>query len=469
MKHIYTFSFFFILVALSSHARLTSKVDERFELTSIVFRLVGAEEYVNNNIPHYAKDIDDYFTNYKEHELIQFSKEILRKRDYIAYNAIVSVANLLEIKKGKVTIKPETDIRTYLENDDRWKEDTLKKFVKLLNKFYKDTKFGHFFASHQQLYAEAEKNFNVLLEKVDTDWFTSFYGKPFGDPFIFIGLCNGRHNYALSFYDKQNIDNYGIIIGCTHTDSNELPVFDEYMVLPILIHEFAHRFTNPLIRKYEKELMPASEIMYPYLKEQLSKVGYGTPLAVHGEGFNNLFTNMYLNDHLFLFAKHSISKDERSGFVWMERAFHFMENYSRNKDLYLTIDDFMPQLIEFYNYTAQNIEYIMTEYTMKTPVVTSVYPAIIDGRIPADTKEIRIQFSRPMWNASANWYIDGETLTLPMVGPSSWSEDMRTLIVPLKDLEKGVSYGFRLPNGVFQSSTTHWMKEDFDIRFKVAD
>lgn len=44
-------------------AQVKSQVKESFELTSIAFRLAGAEEYINNTIPGYTADIDNYFSN----------------------------------------------------------------------------------------------------------------------------------------------------------------------------------------------------------------------------------------------------------------------------------------------------------------------------------------------------------------------------------------------------------------------
>ena len=54
-----------------SHA-VAAKVDQRVELMSIVARLAGYEEYVNNQFKSYAADVDSYFANSRDN-IRQFS------------------------------------------------------------------------------------------------------------------------------------------------------------------------------------------------------------------------------------------------------------------------------------------------------------------------------------------------------------------------------------------------------------
>ncbi|MCQ2116768.1 MAG: DUF4932 domain-containing protein [Bacteroidales bacterium] len=49
----------FSITAHSSELRII--IDERIELTSIAFRLAGAQEYVTDCAPTYLKEVDEYF------------------------------------------------------------------------------------------------------------------------------------------------------------------------------------------------------------------------------------------------------------------------------------------------------------------------------------------------------------------------------------------------------------------------
>lgn len=57
------------------------EVDSRIELLSIVFRLAGNKEYSSNNFKLYADRIENYFSAYKNHGLIQFVKKISKENN----------------------------------------------------------------------------------------------------------------------------------------------------------------------------------------------------------------------------------------------------------------------------------------------------------------------------------------------------------------------------------------------------
>ena len=52
-------------------------VDERFELTGIVFQLTGIEGLVQQEPETYVADLNQYFERHKKHELIIFLEIIL--------------------------------------------------------------------------------------------------------------------------------------------------------------------------------------------------------------------------------------------------------------------------------------------------------------------------------------------------------------------------------------------------------
>jgi hypothetical protein len=450
-------------------------VDERFELTSIVFRLAGAEEYVNNEVVNYAESIDAYFAPYKEHALIKFVKEI-RERDEIAYNAVSGSTYLLEIKNSKLFFNQEkTDLTKYLENDTRWTEQTLHQYAMLLNTFYRDTKFKKFYNQHKDLYAETEKRFDELLKTIQIDWFQSFWGKLFGNFDVYVSLSNGKSNYALRSYNRDGFSEQGIIIGCPQVDKDGMPTFiSNYdntgnpffnaKTLSVVIHEFMHYFTNQLIPKYNSQMIEAAEKIFPYVKEQLRAVAYGDASAIIWEGLNELFVNMYFREHPTGMEKYNIARDERYGFVWMRRAVQLMDNFYQYRTLYPCIEDFMPQIISFINHSGNTIEQIMDEYTHANPYVVNIFPCL-NSIVSPDIKEIRIDFSHPMWNSSG---IYQSNVVTPEGEQPHWNEDKKAFIIPVR-LEKNEDYRLVLPAGVFQSFETFPMKEDFEVIFKTGE
>ncbi|NDW18130.1 DUF4932 domain-containing protein [Dysgonomonas sp. 216] len=468
-KYIVFFVLNLFILSLEADNFLHSKVDERFELTSIVFRLIDADEYVNNDLETYAKDIDVYFTPYKNHPLIKYTKDILRDRDEIGYDAVASSTTLLVIEKGNVKLNPKADISKYVSVDYRWKEETLKQYVKLLNDFYKKTKFREFFKSHAELYSIAENRFDELLKEIDINWFEDFFGKSFGSPKVYLSLCNGRSNYALwDSYLKDAPDEYGIVIGAFLTDEDKTPFFpNKRSITTTIIHEFGHRFTNPLMEKYADQMVDGAQKIYPYVKEQLKAVAYGNANVMLGEGFNNLFVNMYYKEHPAGFEKYTIAEHERFGFVWMNRAVNFAENFYINREVYPTINEFMPQLVDFFNFTASNIKSLMKEYKMKAPQVINVFPAL-DSEVDSDIKEIRVEFSHRMWGSMGVYPLNDSIFISPISQGDHWSKDMKMIVFPVS-LEKNTKYGLKLPKGAYLSEDTYPMLEDFEVRFKTKE
>ena len=71
-------------------AEPTIKVDERFELTSIAFRLAGAREFTYEYLEGYNQKINSYFKPYQSHKLIDFIKQI-RERNGIGFDAVSKI------------------------------------------------------------------------------------------------------------------------------------------------------------------------------------------------------------------------------------------------------------------------------------------------------------------------------------------------------------------------------------------
>lgn len=237
-------------------AQLRSTTDEIFELSSIAFRLAGAEEYMRCPIQSYVNDIDLYFAPYADHELIRYLREI-RKKHLIGYDAVATAASHLVLHNGvidmkpnvivmhdrKIVIDPNFDMSRIGDLDKRWTADAYDRYVELLNDFYNDSKFGRFYSDHRKLYKKATKRADEVLSDFNPEWFASFFGEELGDVRIVVSLCNGNCNYAFSLSDDN--DDFGIVIGC-RADAKGQPDYSP-LTSHTIIHELSHGFTNQLI------------------------------------------------------------------------------------------------------------------------------------------------------------------------------------------------------------------------------
>lgn len=115
-----------LLVSINSFSQEIFKIDERFELTSIVARLAGYSEYSQSPIVSYCKAIDSCFRPYLDQELIHYMKQV-REKDLLAYNAIALSAALLRIENGTVGFKDNVDLDGYIKEEKRWSSKSLRK------------------------------------------------------------------------------------------------------------------------------------------------------------------------------------------------------------------------------------------------------------------------------------------------------------------------------------------------------
>lgn len=424
-------------------ARLEAKVDERFELTSVMFALAGAPEYCQCRIPSYFQEVCTEFMPYDRTPAINFIRE-LHQFHRIGFNAVPAITGLLEIRKGEICLKPQYDISKISEIDERWDEALLTKFLKSVNEFYTESNFHRFFKKHAPLYELAEERMNAILSDDIENWFAKFYGQSLNTNLeIYLSLMNGPSNYSFSS---------GILIGISNNE-NGIPTFDKGNTMPLLIHELSHHFTNALVDKYWTQLQEPATRLYTATEELFrTQSAYAGIQTVMNEWLTELVTICYMQENDGIWVKPMVARDIRKGFVWMRRSVDFMTNFVANRNLYPYFEDFMPQLISFAEFTANNIEWILRENEMSSPYITNVYPAMnsdISG-----VKEVVVTFSCPMLG-SYGFNGSGSPDASPLYFDSiTWSEDGTKMLIGLKTdmIDENKEYGLLLRPQTFLSA-----------------
>lgn len=452
-----------VLMFQLGYTQIRSKVDERFELTSIAFALAGVPSYCQCTIPAYWKDINTDMTPYELTEPINFVRK-LHQIHGINYDAVSTTAEMLEIKNGKIRLQSQYDISKISEIDSRWNEELFTKYIKMLNVFYKQSNFHQFFKKHKVLYDLAEQRMDVLLADTTMEWFEDFFGKPLDSNInIWISLCNGSNNYAMP---------NGVLIGMA-ADDEGLPNLNNAGTEFMLIHEIGHHYTNPLFDTYWPQMEAAANKMYPYIKDRMTDIAYGSAQTTFGEWLNNLFVLMYIRETDTNPEKYksSITPEIERGFIWMQHSVDFMGNFYTHRDRYPYIEDFMPQLTAFLNYTADHYDLVIQKYEARKPVITSVYPVV--GSDITDVEEIVISFSEPMSTGKWAFYGTGSddvNVKYLEISDVQWINDGRSVTLILnKELMKETGlYGIQLfPHG-FTTLDNVWLNDRCkNLLFKI--
>ncbi len=460
-----------VFACLTAHSQtpiIQPKVDERVELLSIVFRLAEAEEYMNNDIADYTKDIDEYFFQFKEHEVIKYAKEI-RQTNEVAYDAVMSMAVRIEIKDG---IRFNENIFP-LDLDKRWGQENADKFIKLLAQFYIESKFHDFFINHSLLYNVAEKNFNTILSKIKFDWFQNFFGeKPNGDYNLFISLTNGGNNYGANTHFKDGRKDIFSIIGTWRTDSLKNPIYSVNTISTI-IHEFNHSFCNPLIdANYDKMDKQASKF-FKLVSKILSQQAYDIPKIMLYEILVRACVIKYYQNNKISEnkVKSLIANEKSNGFLWIEELVNLLSNYEKNRDKYLTLNSFMPEIVNLQNKLSP--KKIQKKYNSECPQIVSINIKNNSKNIDPNLSEVVVTFNKPM-NTGCNGTSYGKKgeKYFPEFRKdlkSKWDENIKNKWTFYITLKPNTEYSMSFPAQFFMDENYHFLKETYYLDFKTKN
>jgi len=328
------------------------KIDKRVELLSIVFRLAERPEYSSKAFQLYTDKIEQHFEEYKNHELIQFAKSIRR----VSWDAVMHMATHLD--DNLELLSDIIPLEASEANSYRWQKEDVEKFVTLLQKFSKDTKFDDFFKSNADLYAEVVKRFSPIYEQLNLNWYPAFYGKEPSETYLLkIGM--GNYDSYGSFVDYNNGGRKAYaIIGVRRVDSSGMPDFEE-MFFQRILHEFNHSFVNPLIADNREAFRESGEKIFSVVKDDMAKQGYRAWEIVFMEALVRAAVIKYMKDHDFEqseIANEIKAQKEEYSFFWIEELVDKLEIYDSQRDRYPTLESYLPKLVEAYKIWAENIQ-----------------------------------------------------------------------------------------------------------------
>ena len=432
-------------------AQTKAKIDERLELTTVVFRLTGVGYFTNATESNYIADVDSYFSKYANHELIKYVKSVMKSRDVLNLYLPVDLAGDIEITKNGIILNDEWNLSCDGPDTSAgsWTKQEIEKYVRLLDKFFKETRFHSFFVDHSDYYAKAETRANEMVSSIDTAWFQDFFGQRFNMSNIWIVPLLGPHNFMDRRAGKNGEVYRNCAIGFTLVDSSGYPLFNDRNFM-VLIHEICHNYNNPICEKYEKEFLPVCNTLFSYVGEDLSYEHYGDRISILYEGLNRVCEYSYYMDHHTLSEQEldrRIRFEEIIGFVWLHEMLQYMEVFRSNRDLFPTYEDFVPQLRLFLEQVAVQMEsYYLPKMQMMSPMVVATFPAnnaLVDTTITS----VEIIFSRPMQQYNCFGVVDSSYHALPLPVDFDniyWLNDHHYVMPLAEPLKTHSRYGFRV-------------------------
>ena len=468
MKRILSSVVFTIIICICAQAQVPKPVvDERTELLSVVFRLVGAKEYVNNGVKTYDQMIDSLFAPFKDHELIKYATEI-RKTNGIGYDAVMSFAINLEINDGKI------DFRKNLSSglESRWTEKSAAQFLEYLNDFYTKSKFHEFYLSHKPLYLMAEERFTPLLDNVDFTWFEKFYGKKIDGSFhLILSMCNGGGNYGPNVIHNDGREDLYSIMGLWQVDSLGNPVYPSRMAETV-IHEYNHSYCNPLIDEFYPQMEKAVKPFYELVTQKMQQQAYGNPITMMREtlvraSVIEYFIGKSIGDEVI---KNAILREQMNGFLFVDTLVQALSDYEKQRDKYHSLRDFMPEIVKLIN--SLSYDEVYEKLAKNTVKITAVSIPNNADDVDPKTTELKITFSKPMddrfrglgYGKKGKDFMpefekDGKTPT--------WNEDKTEITFYSIILKPNTEYSLSIPGQFFRGKNADPVLETYFLDFKT--
>ena len=440
------------------------KVDNRVELLSIVFRLAELREYNVKRFELYTDKIEQHFEPYKNHELIEFAKE-LRHTNGVSFDAVMSMAVYLD-----EDLNPRVDFSDTIP-EKRWGKENAIKFNKLLKEFYTDANCKEFFDENKGLYSETESKFLQVYEQIDSDWYSSFFGNAPNETFkIVTGLGNGIQSYGPSVNLEDGKREVYAIVGVWRIDDSGMVVFPTREYLPNLIHEFSHSFVNHLVDGNLLAFEESGKKLFEEVESEMTRQNYGRWNTVIYETLVRASVIKYMQDHDYSPMDVTIETNRQLclGFLWIEDVLNTIEEYDNKRTEYPTLESYMPTIINEFQTYPQKIDIYRKEIESRRPKVVSIDEfSNGDRNVPSSLKSVTINFDRrlSLQGISINGGENDEPYPDIILEEMRFSEDQKSIILGW-ELKKNTEYVFIL-TGVAIESENGADINDYKISFKT--
>ncbi len=348
--------------------KISIEVDPRVELISIVFRLAGNPEYNDGTLRPYVRAIEKHFGDFDSHPAVRTAAE-LRNTCSMSCDGPMSLA---------VHIDHNYRLRKTVEEwpstlDYRWDKQETAEFLEKLRHFAAETKFDEFFAAQGPIYEQGIRPCKSILEQNEVakdqsglefvkflsadigEWLGDFFGvENTGELKLVLGFVNGFAKYGPRF-ETGGTSEKNAIIGMRPFDPANTVMFLPQQV-EIVVHEFCHSFTNPIVDKYMAQMQPAGEQLFAAHGAALRMRGYQNWDAVLYETAVRACVASFLRQSIAdtRFTEYHLQGEARRGFVWIEDMGNFLKKYESNWDKYPTFESFFPEFVKFLNdYVAE--------------------------------------------------------------------------------------------------------------------
>ena len=332
------------------------QVDPRVELFSIIFCLAGDGMYNMGLVESYSKNVQEHFGPFRDHSVVKLARK-LRSTGGMGVDSPMSLAVHVEDTSTLREIVPFDRKPRHL--DPNWTVERARDFLEAARQFVKDAKFEDFIKEHQPLYRTTESRLEAFLtQHAHLEWFDEFFGKRPGARFTVVpALLNGGASYGPRCRTADGKESLYSIMGVWQTDDDGVPQFLQGGIILLVVHEFCHSYTNRIINQHAAQLEPAGRKIFPHVAAAMKKQGYRHWENVMYESLVRACTVRYVDRYYGgAVALKVIQSEEAKQFLWIGGLSKLLAEYETHRDRYVTLEEFMPGIVAFFEEYAGKID-----------------------------------------------------------------------------------------------------------------
>lgn len=315
--------------------------NQKVELISILQYLGKYKENcptITNEKTEFTSLIDNWFYEYKDHQAVQLTYD-MSNVGFNYHKPFGSVLNNYS-KSRKLCL---IDYLEYFQNNIPiyW---SIEKYIKCVNNFYEDTKFGEFLYNSEKLYNKVLNGYSSLINNLNVETaLMEYYGyKPQDYLLVFASIVCG--NFGVEIIDR-NINYYCSVIGLNGSVDNDF--LDSKYLHELVWHEYGHSYINKCTKNNPKVI--ELEYLFENVKENMCKNGnayssWESCLSEHiVRAVTNRMVRKYFGEDEYL---KNNKRDKDVGFWYIDKIENSLIKYENNRRTNNNFSDFFNALLE---------------------------------------------------------------------------------------------------------------------------
>ena len=331
--------------------KMTVAVDPRVELLAVVLKLSGYGELhqgrINEEPSPYLAAVDRRFGQYAQHEAVRYFRTANRA---IAGDLPVHLVLHLSEPPGLALRTPFPPALVARAGGP----SALKPYVEALRAFARDTAFADFFRSQRPSHAAsaaAPRKTMRLARLVRT--LESYFGvRQRGYHVVLAPLLKTVAFGPRVAWKNGELETY-CVFPAAGVRNDRIRFREGAPARSLLLHEFSHSFVNPLVAERRRQIDESASLMRRIRYKTGATYGAEWEICVCEHIVRAVTTRLAALDGGEQQARHERRLHERQGFIFLRDVCARLEEYEKNRDLYPSFKDFLPELLDVFKQASQ--------------------------------------------------------------------------------------------------------------------